>query len=366
MAKIHFIKALSAAGLLAASSVSLAQVVPYADDFEGYGTAGVPGPTDFAPWFGFSDNGGFPGGYTFTPSTSGPQISALGYNGSDNQYWVTYANYDNQNVHDRVGCGALPAGCSPNVQEQISMFIQQSFTGADTAAADTWVFKFNYAESDTAPPAGSTEVGGFVRVFDPIFNVLYEQTLDTRADATTAFQPGRISVTMDPVWLNGFVQFGFYNHAQEYENSGMFYDDVEWVKADPAVIDIRSFGSTLHPEHDGRFLNIAALPDDEIRVLLFGQSTGAGDPFDFNADNIEIDTVRFGPGQGAVDPSALQETGFDQDSDGQNDARLRFLMSDSGIQCDDTDAVITGDLSTGETFAAVDAFTADCDVQCHN
>ena len=368
MAKTNFIKALSAAGLLAASSMSVAQIVPYADDFEGYGADGTPSAADFTPWVGYSDNGGFPGGYTFNPSTTGPQISALGYNGDDNQYWVTYANYDNQNVHDRAGCGALSAGCSPNVQEQLSLYIQQPFTGADTASGDTWVYTFNYALSDTAPPAGSSEVGAFIRVFDPIFNLLSETTFDTEADASLAFQQGRIFVTLDPNWVEGNIQFGFYNWAQEYENSGMFYDDVAWEQADPAVISVRqpNFGTVLHPEHDGRFLNIAAIVDDENVVRIFGQSTSAGDAFDFDASNVDFSTLRFGPAQGAVNPLATNSYG-DEDSDGITDAKARFLQSDIDIGCTDTSATVVGSLTTGETFAGTAAgFSTDCNAQCHN
>ena len=89
---------LAATFALAVSSVSHA-VSEFSDDFQGYGSA-----ADFSPWGGFSDNGGFPGGYPFTPSTTGPQISALANDGMGNEYLNYFANYDNRNVHDRVNC----------------------------------------------------------------------------------------------------------------------------------------------------------------------------------------------------------------------------------------------------------------------
>ena len=76
---------------LAVSSVSHAALSSYSDDFQGYGAAAF-----FTPWGGFSDNAGFPGGYGFTPSTSGPQITALANDGAGNDYMNMYANYDNE------------------------------------------------------------------------------------------------------------------------------------------------------------------------------------------------------------------------------------------------------------------------------
>ena len=80
---------------LAFSSASYSALSAYSDDFQGYGDAAF-----FTPWAGFSDNGGFPGGYGFDPSTSGPQITALANDGGGNEYMNFYANYENRPVHE--------------------------------------------------------------------------------------------------------------------------------------------------------------------------------------------------------------------------------------------------------------------------
>ena len=119
---------LIAACLLAISSVSQAAITAFTDDFESYGTAGVPSAPDFFPWKGFSDNCGFVGGYAFIPSTSGPGIAALGYNGTDNQYMNFFAQYENAPCHTGLG---------PNPQEAISVFRDMPFDATDTANGDT-------------------------------------------------------------------------------------------------------------------------------------------------------------------------------------------------------------------------------------
>jgi hypothetical protein len=351
-------KTLSATCLLAISSVSQAAITAFSDDFEGYGVAGVPVPENFTPWGGFSDNGGFPGGYVFTPPSSGPQITALGYNGSDNQYLNFYANYDNVNVHDRVNCSP----CSPFLQEALSLFRMTSFDGTDTASGDTWVLSFRYREGDI-PPAGATQVGAFIRVFDPVWNLLAEATLDT--SGSSSWQSGNLAVTLDPAWLNGNIQVGFNNLVGGYEDSGVYYDDATFVNAQ-ANVEIEGRGwsnDKLHPHHNDEA--ISPYLDDVIPIVVYGSSTSVGDPTNLDTDLIDLATVRFGPGGAAISPSHPPQFDLDVDSDGIDDARFNFLMSDSELACSDSSGTLTGDLTTSENFASLPAFTAACSAQCH-
>ena len=210
--------ALAVTSALAFSSGAQAAITAFSDDFQGYGSA-----ANFNPWVAFSDNGGFPGGYFIpAPSTTGPQISALANDGNGNEYLNFYANYDNANVHNRTTCNP----CSPNLQESISFFKEFAFTGADTSSGDTWDFGFDYASNPAGPITGNTQVSAFIRVFDPVFNLLDEQTFDTGLSATSEFQSGLLSVILNPAWTQGVVQIGFNNLVGNYDGSGRFYDNV--------------------------------------------------------------------------------------------------------------------------------------------
>ena len=138
----------------------------------------------------------------------------------------------------------------------------------------------------------------------------------------------------------------------------------------PAAIEVQPEApfTALHPQHDGNLgpQGIAAFPDDPIGVVVFTQSTAAGDPVDLDATDIDPNTLAFGPGGGAINPASTPDFSQDIDNDGLNDARFSFLMSDAAIACSDTEAQLTGALSTGDGFAGVDAVTSDCNAQCHN
>jgi hypothetical protein len=139
----------------------------------------------------------------------------------------------------------------------------------------------------------------------------------------------------------------------------------------PTAANIDIEPTIIHPHHDGRLgpSGIASLPDDPIPVVVFGASTAAGDPADLNTDNIDPATLAFGPGAGGVSPSHPPVFNLDEDSDGIDDARFTFLMSDAAfdsVTCTDSSGTLTGDLTTGETFEGSDTFTSDCGAVCHN
>ena len=138
-----------------------------------------------------------------------------------------------------------------------------------------------------------------------------------------------------------------------------------WAFSDKidAVIDITSpgFGDTLHPHHDGGPSSPGGL-DDVVDVVVYGASTLVGDTEDLDTDLVDVNTLSFGPAGGSASASFYN---LDIDSDGQDDAMFRFNMSDTGFGCTDTEGALAGDLTSGQTFEAVDAITTDCDAGCH-
>ena len=226
--------ALAMTSAIAFSSVSHA-LSAFSDDFESY-TA----ESDFGPWAVFSDNAGL-GAYFFQPAstsggTNGDAISALGTCPEcGNQYLNFFANYGNAAVH---GNGTL--------QEAISIFHEELFTGAEAATGDTWVFSFDYAQNPQAPVTGDTQVGAFIRVLDGANNLLDEQTFDTLA-ALDSFQAAQLSQDLDPGWIDGGkIQIGFNNLVGNYEGSGRLYDNVNFdVAPIPVPAAVWLFGSGL-------------------------------------------------------------------------------------------------------------------------
>ena len=236
--QLPYFKALAITSALLISPVSHGAITLFSDDFQSYTTA--PGNSGFAPWEYYSDNGGL-GAYWGTPPTeAGPAISAL-VEFEGNKFLNFFANYSNINVHDRLNCSP----CSPNLQEGISFFKQFDFTDTDTASGTTWVFDFEFISNPDFPITGDTQTSAFIRVFDPSNNLLYENNLDTRSLAQPdSWTTGQLSVALDPNWIEGYLQIGFYNLTGNYDGSGMFYDNVNFsVVPVPAAIWL--FGSGI-------------------------------------------------------------------------------------------------------------------------
>ena len=72
----------------------------------------------------------------------------------------------------------------------------------------------------------------------------------------------------------------------------------------------------------------------------------------FNALQLDIDTVRFGP-DGAMVHAKDQVK--DIDGDGDKDRLLRFRIAETGIQCGDTKATLTGETKAGQSISGTDS-----------
>jgi hypothetical protein len=214
----------SGAFLVAAmlQSSASAQIMSYTQDFDALTPSGTVLSDE--GWEFFGDNAGL-GGYGGAAPGAGPQISALASDGAGNQYINFYANYDNGGVHG-----------NPALKEAMSLFVNQPFTAADAALAETWTFNFAFAINPEFPLTPGVETGAFIRVFDPAYNLLAEQTFDT-SGGTSAFVSESLSQTFDAAWTDGgFVQFGFNNLVGQYHGSGVFYDSVSFSNAAGPVL----------------------------------------------------------------------------------------------------------------------------------
>lgn len=251
----------------------------------------------------------------------------------------------------------------------------------------------------------STRVGGL----DPTFRVT--TTFNTPgASALPAAVPANTwtQITMpvdlqDPIWdkqwgalvPDGVKIFRQVNRLQpgyffdpagpDYSETGVTFDidDVEILGSTSidAVVDIIQSGGqhghghahrTLHLHHDG------SPTLDYARVMVFGASTGAGDPEDLETDDIDVSTVRIGR-LGGPNISGQQIYNLDHDSDGLDDVEFAGSVltsfGDGGNgptgSCQaswahPTAIELRAELTTGEVIAGKDeTFSKTCIAACH-
>ena len=93
-----------------------------------------------------------------------------------------------------------------------------------------------------------------------------------------------------------------------------------------------------------------------IPVAVLTTSIAEGENVDFNAEQIDPSTVRFGPSEAEIadkNSDHLQ----DIDDDGDFDWVGHFPTEETGIACGDTEATITGETYEGDVFEGADSIT---------
>jgi hypothetical protein len=173
-----------------------------------------------------------------------------------------------------------------------------------------------------------------------------------------------------------------------YQENGVNFDvdDVEILGSTSLTAQVLSAGS-IHPHHDGWPGNaVSALLNDNVRAVVLGSSTGAGDPVDIDTDDIVAASVRIGPLGGT---SHTNQYNLNVDGDGLEDARFRSVMSDAigdtritneflGVtnragRClpapfdwQNPTIALRAELTTGEVIAGEDlTVNVNCNAQCH-
>jgi hypothetical protein len=89
-----------------------------------------------------------------------------------------------------------------------------------------------------------------------------------------------------------------------------------------------------------------------------------GDALNFDATQVNADSIQIGP---AAAPNGALPLAMDFDSDGDTDLIIGFRVEDAGINCSDTEIVITGETHGGQLFTESDNITTtDCSTgTCH-
>jgi hypothetical protein len=170
-------------------------------------------------------------------------------------------------------------------------------------------------------------------------------------------QPGWTLGSANPIYDNNNEQSGTVDPA----SIGVL------PPLDPPIMAVVNIPrSTLHPHHDS--YEVTPFLNDAIPVVVFGASTLVGDAENLDTDQIDSTTLSFGPGMAGQSPDHQPLYNRDEDSDGLDDARFRFLMSDAAfdkVTCDDDTGILTGQLTNGAVFAGSASFVSNCSATCH-
>lgn len=218
---------------LSLSTSAFANLTNYSQDFEGLNAASssalsADGWKIFANVF--NSSGGYLYGYgVFNAPNGGGGFSAIatGEAGPNQgqQYINIYSDYNN--ADHNVG----------NIIEA-NVFQEQVIGAADLG--QTYRFSFDYKASSTAGPAGRTRTFAFIKVLNPSagFSLSAFPQIETTGASTTLWSEGNdIDITIDNAWSGQILQFGFLSTATNYQNSGVFYDNISFAPVpEPATM----------------------------------------------------------------------------------------------------------------------------------
>jgi len=94
-----------------------------------------------------------------------------------------------------------------------------------------------------------------------------------------------------------------------------------------------------------------------VAVAILTTSVSSGDALDFDATQVDPESVAFGPSGVAIARPAKVK---DVDRDGDADLILHFKISDTGITCGDTEATLTGETFAGDAIQGTDSLITRC------
>jgi hypothetical protein len=122
-----------------------------------------------------------------------------------------------------------------------------------------------------------------------------------------------------------------------------------WGEGDCAILAI--FGNDMiditidvKPGSDRNPINLRSKGNTPVAILSSNS---------FDATQVDWETVRFGPSGATERHYRVHIT--DVDGDGDMDAKLHFKTRDTGINCGDTEATLTGETFSGDAFTGTDS-----------
>ena len=207
-----------------------ADLLTYSQDFNSMNTADSGlGPTDL------SDDGWKvgavvfdPGGnylydyFTFPAPNGGPGFSAVATGDGGTNQAPNYMNvYNDYNNADHASGNYIDA-----------FVFQEQFIGTADLGT-TASLTFDYLKNPSVGNGfGDTTTFAFVKVLDLVggsFATLGINEFETTNASTTTWAEGQsISLAIDSAWDGQLLQFGFRSYATNYNDSGIFYDNLNF------------------------------------------------------------------------------------------------------------------------------------------
>ena len=155
------------------------------------------------------------------------------------------------------------------------------------------------------------------------------------------FGRGEVNITEQPNQANGFTLI------LEFDDNAFGGSAFYGVVLSKAPTDI---GIDIKPMDNHNVIN--PWSPVFVRVAVLSDTVNSFDPV-----QIDIPTVRFGPDGATADRHRVK----DVNEDGLGDLILGFWIPDTGIQCGDTEATLTGETFGGDSITGTDTVkTARC------
>ena len=173
----------------------------------------------------------------FDAPNGGPGFSAVATGSGGpfqmTQYMNTYTDYANGDQGNGSRINTL-------------LFQEQPIGAADVGS--TWRFGFDYLQTpDVVNGQGETTTQAFIKVLkssDGSFATLFDNQFDSTDASTSAWASMALDILVDPSFSGELLQFGFTSFVTNFEDSGRFYDNIEWAPlAAPGLGSVACIGN---------------------------------------------------------------------------------------------------------------------------
>ncbi|RMF99352.1 MAG: hypothetical protein D6727_00040 [Gammaproteobacteria bacterium] len=236
------------------SQAGSAALVSYSENFEGLNAAD-PGALGAAGWriFGnvFTGGGLFKFGYgVFAAPNGGPGFSAIasgeGGPAQGNQYINIYSDYN------CCGAGTTNEGHF-NGTDLVESNVFQEFTIDGTADAGLWTFTFDVKAPSSngcdAPAAGTPQATcmAFIKTLNPAagFATTNFITFDSSNVSNAAWSTHSLQINVDGTLAGQLLQIGFTSTSSNFQNTGVYYDNLVFSNVVPVPAAAWLFASAL-------------------------------------------------------------------------------------------------------------------------